>query len=43
MNKHDNVIGYIEYLDNGGCVQERIPYVDRARTAPHSLPLFGSL
>lgn len=24
MNKHDNVIGYIEYLDNGGCVQERI-------------------
>ena len=28
MNKHDNVIGYIEYLDNGGCVQERIPYVN---------------
>ena len=28
MNQYDNVIGYIEYLDNGGCVQERIPYVD---------------
>ena len=28
MNKHDTVIGYIEYLDSDGCVQERIPYVD---------------
>ena len=28
MNKHDNVIGYIEYLDSDGCVQERIPYVE---------------
>ena len=28
MSKHDNVIGYIEYLDSGGCVRERIPYVD---------------
>ena len=28
MSKHDNVIGYIEYLDSSGCVQERIPYVD---------------
>ena len=28
MNKHDTVIGYIEYLDCNGCVRERIPYVD---------------
>lgn len=28
MSKHDNVIGYIEYLDCNGCVRERIPYVD---------------
>lgn len=28
MSKHDNVIGYIEYLDSGGCVRERIPYFD---------------
>ena len=28
MNKHDTVIGYIEYLDFNGCVRERIPYVD---------------
>lgn len=28
MNQYDNVIGYIEYLDNAGCVQERLPYVD---------------
>ena len=28
MNKHDTVIGYIEYLDSSGSVQERIPYVD---------------
>ena len=28
MNQYDNVIGYIEYLDSGGCVRERIPYVD---------------
>lgn len=26
MNKHDTVIGYIEYLDCNGCVWERIPY-----------------
>ena len=26
MNKHDTVIGYIEYLDCNGCVRERIPY-----------------
>ena len=26
MNKHDTVIGYIEYLDSGGCVRMRIPY-----------------
>ena len=28
MSKHDTVIGYIEYLDSSGSVQERIPYVD---------------
>ena len=28
MNKHDTVIGYIEYLDSSGCVQERIPHVN---------------
>ena len=28
MNKHDTVIGYIEYLDSSGCVQECIPYVN---------------
>ena len=28
MNKHDTVIGYIEYLDSSGCAQKRIPYVD---------------
>ena len=28
MNKHDTVIGYIEYIDCKGFAQERIPYVD---------------
>ena len=26
MSKHDTVIGYIEYLDSSGSVQERIPF-----------------
>lgn len=28
MNKHDTVIGYIEYLDCNGCVRERITKVE---------------
>lgn len=34
MNKHDTVIGYIEYLDCNGCVRERIPYVDAEKFKP---------
>ena len=31
MNKHDTVIGYIEYLDCNGCVRERIPIFSSCR------------
>ena len=39
MNKHDTVIGYIEYLDSSGCVQERIPYFDARNSKPEFMLL----
>lgn len=40
MNKHDTVIGYIEYLDCNGCVRERIPYVDAEKFKTRNLRFF---
>ena len=43
MSKHDNVIGYIEYLDSSGCVQERIASVDKGihnKTTKYGLPTY---
>ena len=43
MNKHDTVIGYIEYLDCNGCVRERIPYVDGAMFAMSTLSILPAV